>query len=436
VLKQRFDWRLWVVAACLPLTLGACETLGLTGHVLTDGGGKTWYRGNTHTHTLWSDGDAAPEVAVAWYKDQGYDFLCLSDHNILSDGSVEKWKAIDPDKHLTPERFEKLKTQFGADWPVVRTNKNVNEMRLKTLPELRAHFEEPGRFILIQAEEITGGNPDVHVNGLNIREVIKPSKSTSATEAIEHAFTQVDEQGQRYGIPTLPHLNHPNFAGAVTAEELAPVRGERFFEVYNGHPGVRNWGRDSEHKQSTDKMWDICLALRLQQDPTQILYGMATDDTHRYFEQRVGMSNAGRGWLMVLASDLETDSIMHAMKRGDFYATLGVTLRKVAVNAVSYSVEIDAEPGVTYTTQFIGTPREFDARSEPPRDDKGTVVRGTRIYSDDVGRVFAETTANPAVYRFTGDELYVRAKIISSKAQHNPFAEGDVETAWTQPALP
>ena len=23
--------------------------------------GKTWYKGNTHTHTLWSDGDATPE---------------------------------------------------------------------------------------------------------------------------------------------------------------------------------------------------------------------------------------------------------------------------------------------------------------------------------------------------------------------------------------
>ena len=45
-----------------------------------------WYKGNLHTHTLWSDGDAPPEVTVSWYKNHGYDFLTLSDHNILSVG--------------------------------------------------------------------------------------------------------------------------------------------------------------------------------------------------------------------------------------------------------------------------------------------------------------------------------------------------------------
>ena len=28
----------------------------------------SWWRGNTHTHTLWSDGDAAPEFAADAYK--------------------------------------------------------------------------------------------------------------------------------------------------------------------------------------------------------------------------------------------------------------------------------------------------------------------------------------------------------------------------------
>jgi len=34
-----------------------------------------------------------------------------------------------------------------------------------------------------------------------------------------------------------------------------------------------------------------------------------------------------------------------------------------------------------------------------------------------------------------GDELYVRARIISSKLHPNPYAAGDRETAWTQPLL-
>jgi hypothetical protein len=41
-------------------------------------------------------------------------------------------------------------------------------------------------------------------------------------------------------------------------------------------------------------------------------------------------------------------------------------------------------------------------------------------------------------YTFRGDELYVRAKVISSKPKDNPILEmGDErESAWVQPAVP
>src|SRR5713101_7031379 len=48
-----------------------------------------WYRGNIHTHTLWSDGDDYPEMVALWYKDHGYDFLSFSDHNTVMDH--ERW---------------------------------------------------------------------------------------------------------------------------------------------------------------------------------------------------------------------------------------------------------------------------------------------------------------------------------------------------------
>ena len=49
------------------------------------------------------------------------------------------------------------------------------------------------------------------------------------------------------------------------------------------------------------------------------------------------------------------------------------------------------------------------------------------------GEVLLETTDNPAVYTYRGNELYVRAVIVSSRDHPNPYAEGDKETAWTQP---
>ena len=47
-------------------------------------GDQVWYRGNIHTHTTESDGDAEPEKVVEWYNNHGYDFLVLSDHNHLT----------------------------------------------------------------------------------------------------------------------------------------------------------------------------------------------------------------------------------------------------------------------------------------------------------------------------------------------------------------
>ena len=36
---------------------------------------RQWYKGNLHTHSLWSDGDAFPEMAAGWYKSHGYHFV-------------------------------------------------------------------------------------------------------------------------------------------------------------------------------------------------------------------------------------------------------------------------------------------------------------------------------------------------------------------------
>ena len=61
-----------------------------------------WYKGNTHTHSLWSDGNDFPEMITDWYKQHGYDFLAISDHNVLQakngaeSWARQRWKNISP----------------------------------------------------------------------------------------------------------------------------------------------------------------------------------------------------------------------------------------------------------------------------------------------------------------------------------------------------
>jgi len=395
-----------------------------------------WYKGNLHTHTFWSDGDAPPEIAVAWYKDRGYDFLALSDHNILSVG--EKWiKVLEEDPGgwpptMTKSKLDKVRKRFGDDWPITRMVKDTMEMALATLDRLKKRFEEPGKFLMIQAEEITDryDAKPIHVNATNLLELIPPQGGNSFLDVLQRNIDAVNKQREETGQVMIAHVNHPNFGWGIVAENLIELRGDTFFEVYNGHPGVRNWGDDAH--PGTDRMWDIVLAMRLHQglDP---LFGLAVDDTHDYYKHKVGKSNPGRGWVMVKAQALNAENIIASLEKGNFYSTTGVILEDIQINDRTLTILIREKTGMSYRTQFIGTPKQFDTSSNPVLNSQGEPAHITRVYSNEIGQVFSETTNNPAIYSFTGAEMYVRAKIISDQLQNNPFAEGDLETAWTQP---
>ncbi len=398
-----------------------------------------WYKGNLHTHTLWSDGDAPPETIVNWYFRNGYNFLALSDHNILSDS--EKWIDIldSADIKIWPPQFtidklEKLKSEFGDDWPVLRQKNDTLQMRLKTLKELKEKFEKPGEFILIQAEEITDGfeNYPVHLNATNLESLISPQGGSSVYDVMQRNMDAVVRQREQTKRSMIAHINHPNFGWGIVAEDLIRLKGDLFFEVYNGHPGVRNWG-DNAHP-GTDRIWDIVLTKRIFMDG-DIFYGLATDDAHSYYNFKVGTANSGRGWVMVYGHALKDEDIVNALIAGDFYSSSGVLLDDLNITDNQIMVAIKDVPGIVYTTQFIGTPMNADTSSSPIADDDGQPLHISRVYSNEIGQVLFETNENPAIYHFKKDELYVRVKIISNHKHPNPYAEGDFEMAWTQPVV-
>lgn len=417
--------RLTALVTCIALALSCAKPAGAPQ--------ARWYKGVTHVHSLWSDGDDAPEMIADWYRERGYHFIAFSDHNTLQEGDT--FVPVGDGAPLTPARVEQIRERFGEGWVTTRTVDGARQMRLKTHDELRARFDAPGRFLMVPAEEITSRRGGPHVNALNVREAIAPDAG-DRTALIQRYIDAVRAQSGKYGVPMLAHVNHVNFADGVTTEELLAVRGLEFFEVFNGHPLVHNWGNPDKGMPPTELHWDVIQSLKLLEDPAYTLYGVATDDSHHYAEWRIGRANPGRGWVMVRAERLETPLLVAAMRRGDFYASTGVVLTDVGRTARALSIAIEGQAGVTYTTQFIGTRRGFDTRSEPVVDDTRTPLpRASRLYGDDIGVVLQEDTGLAPRYVFRGDELYVRARVVSSRLQPNPFAEGDREMAWTQPVL-
>lgn len=405
-----------------------------------------WWKGNTHTHSWWSDGDAPPEAIAAWYKNHGYQFLVFSDHNIMQVG--EKWYSIDK----PPRRPEQIRQaykdyvkQFGDDWVEEREINGEKQVKLKTLDEFRALFEETGKFIFIKGEEITDRfeyHP-VHINGINLVEKIAPQGGNSVSDVMQNTFDAVKSQSEQYAQPMIAHLNHPNFHFAQTAEDfffLDVEAGDGYFEIYNGHPHVFNQGDDLH--ESAERMWDIVLAKRLGELNKSMIYGVAVDDAHEYVRWGATHTNPGRGWIMVKAPLLTPNEITNAIKRGDFYNSTGVTLKAIKLDKKGIHIEIAAEDGVQYTTEFIGTQKNADlnAREETithkhvsHQDHRHKPIRR---YSDDIGKVLQSSGGATATYRFTGDEIYVRARIKSNKARQNSELENDTEMAWTQAAVP
>ena len=76
----------------------------------------------------------------------------------------------------------------------------------------------------------------------------------------------------------------------------------------------------------------------------------------------------------------------------------------------------------------------YDAAREPVKDESGKDLPAvTQRYSKDVGRVLSTVEGTKATYKLTGEELYVRAVVESSKAPEKPTYQGQKAQAWTQP---
>jgi hypothetical protein len=389
-----------------------------------------YWKGNLHTHSFWSDGDDFPEMIADWYKRHGYQFLTLSDHNILSEG--ERWLNVTEDRD---EIFKKYLARFGEAWIEQRKKPEGTQVRLKPLAEFRSVLEEPGRFLLIPGEEISHryGFLPVHMNAINLRDVVRPVNGPNVAETVTANLRQVAELRKKTGWRTLVALNHPNFGWGIRAEDMLAEE-LRFFEVFNAHPSVRNYG-DATHA-GTERIWDIILATRLGKLRLPLVYALATDDAHAYHKFATGKANPGRAWVMVRAPFLSAETIVRAMEAGDFYASSGVTLRDVRRKGSQLVLAIQPEPGVTYKTQFIATLQRASLQSEPVLDAEGKELAVTRRYGDEVGKVVAAMDSLEPTYQFTGKELYVRARVVSTKAHPNPYQKGDVECAWTQPMVP
>jgi hypothetical protein len=257
----------------------------------------TWYKGNLHTHTLNSDGDSTPDDVVRWYREHGYHFVTLTDHNYLT--SVEALNAL-----------------HGAD----------------------------DQFLVMKGEEVSDrfGDKPLHVNGFDVDSLVKAPGGSSVVDVLQRMVDGIR------GVRGVPSINHPNFGWAITADELAQVQRTRLFEVYNGHPTVNNQGGGAV--PGLEEVWDRLLS------SGKLIYGIAVDDAH-YFKRPEDPTapRPGFGWVYVRAPRLNARALVEALERGEFYSSTGVVLESIEAGQSAMTIRIRQQPASSkYRVQFIG----------------------------------------------------------------------------------
>lgn len=252
---------------------------------------SVFQRGNLHTHSTESDGDSPPEAVYAWYRDHGYNFLALSDHNTYTD------------------------------------------------PNAYRHLERPG-FVMIPAEEITlsVNKAPVHVNAICHRQSIGKRRFSTIADALRWSVARTLDQG---GIAL---VNHPNFHWAFGPEALPHADGAALLEVWSGHPGVNTDG--DGRRPSTEAIWDSALSQGYD------FAGVAVDDMHKLGgSTNPRVAGPGRGWVDVFARSANQAEICESLRNGHLIFSNGVRLARLTVQGDTFGLSALAPGGVV---EFIG----------------------------------------------------------------------------------
>ena len=247
-----------------------------------------WYKGNLHSHTTVSDGKLTPEQVVRLFRDNGYSFLCLSEHDCYTD-----WRAQlgSPEFLLLPGLEASAVLRAG-----VSTVRKVHHIHaILGTKEMQRAAQTP---LLRHLQRL---EPPIHREQWDGAEVAQ----------------ELNDCLRAHGCFTT--YNHPVWS-RVEQEEYTNLNGVWAVEIYN-----YNTVNESGTGYDTSG-WDRMLRAGKR------VFGFASDDNHNegVFDDACG------GWIMVCSRCLTHDAIVSALLRGDFYASSGPSVtRWEIVNGVA-----------------------------------------------------------------------------------------------------
>jgi len=250
-----------------------------------------YFKANLHTHSTISDGRLTPEELKAAYKAKGYSILSITDHDVVADHSAMN----EPDFLLLT----------GAEYDISEKNKPIRRGHGKTY-HVNCIAKQPG--ILWQPfanEEVRDD-----VIALLKKASIEWLPREYNLDAINAIISRANETGH------LVMYNHPHWSGQAYPD-YAGLKGLWGMEISN-YCSMRTGYGDRES----------ALVYRDLVNLSETICPLCTDDTH-------GERDVGGGWIMVGAEALEYSSVIQALERGDFYASMGPEIHSLTFDGTT-----------------------------------------------------------------------------------------------------
>ncbi|MEL6572063.1 MAG: CehA/McbA family metallohydrolase [Pseudomonadota bacterium] len=252
--------------------------------------GRFW-RGNLHTHSNRSDGALAPEEVCRRYREEGYDFIALTDHFI---GEYD-YPIVD----TVPFRTDTFTTILGA--------------------EVHSGAMENGELW--------------HILAVGLPADFAPSKSPHF-KPVEGMETGPELARRCRDAGAFVAVAHPEWGG-LTLDDARSIDAAHAVEIYNHGCQV---GADR-----AEGFWHLD---RLLEEGRKLTL-CATDDAHFTEPDHFG------GWTMVKAAENTPEALLAALKAGHMYASTGPLIHDVQWG--DESVQVRCSPAANVIVQGRGS---------------------------------------------------------------------------------
>lgn len=266
-------------------------------HLLPEVG--QYFKANLHTHSTVSDGAWTPEQLKKAYKEQGYQIMAFTDHEVL----VPQHHLSDPDfLILNGYEFEVFQPGYSKHhrktYHLNFFAKDPNQRK-----QLYNHNYNWGNTLNYESQVVCDGDDN----------------RSYSVQAVNDIIRQANEMGY------LVSYNHPSWC-LHSYPDYAGLKGLWAVEVYNNECALIGYDDDPNVNVFQD----------LLRQGNRI-FPLATDDFHALPNPR----HIFGGWIMVGAQKLEYGSVMQALEKGDFYASTGPQIHSLTLEGSKLRLTCD-----------------------------------------------------------------------------------------------